>query len=155
MKWCVKSVSRYPERWWDVLQLNKEGKAGKLLLLSCQVMPYCLQPQGLQHTRLPCLSPSSGVCPNSCPLNRWYHPSILSSASLLFSAFSLFQNQGLFQWGNHFQWVMLGRQHYKWSLSTFRIWNSRGAWHMFGYIASLLWGFHCLPPRSCHNNSED
>ena len=28
-----------------------------------------LQPHGLQHTRPPCLSPTPGVHPNSCPLS--------------------------------------------------------------------------------------
>ena len=36
-------------------------------------------PHGLQHTRLPCLSPSTRVCSNSCPLSRWCHPPISSS----------------------------------------------------------------------------
>ena len=40
-----------------------------VLLLSHSVMAECLQPHGLQHTRLPCPSPSPGVCSNSCPLN--------------------------------------------------------------------------------------
>ena len=40
-----------------------------VLLLSHSVMAECLQPRGLQHTRLPCPSPSPGVCSNSCPLN--------------------------------------------------------------------------------------
>ena len=34
---------------------------------------------GLQHTRLPCPSPSPRACSNSCPLSRWCHPTILSS----------------------------------------------------------------------------
>ena len=32
-----------------------------------------------QHTRPPCPSPTPGVHPNSCPLCRWCHPTILSS----------------------------------------------------------------------------
>ena len=39
-----------------------------------------LWPHGLQHTRLPCLSPSPGVCSNSCPLSRWCYLTISSSA---------------------------------------------------------------------------
>ena len=35
-----------------------------------------LQPHGLQHTRPPCPSPSPGVCPSSCSLNQWCHPTI-------------------------------------------------------------------------------
>ena len=34
---------------------------------------------GLQHTRLPCPSPSPSVCSNSCPLSPWCHPTISSS----------------------------------------------------------------------------
>ena len=37
---------------------------------------------GLQHARLPCPSPTPGACSNSCPLSRWCHPTISSSASL-------------------------------------------------------------------------
>ena len=38
-----------------------------------------LQPHGLQHARLPCPSPSPGVCSNSWPLSRWCHPTTSSS----------------------------------------------------------------------------
>ena len=43
------------------------------------VMSDSLRPDGLQHTRLPCPSPSPGVCSNSCPSSRWCHPTISSS----------------------------------------------------------------------------
>ena len=33
-----------------------------------------LWPHGLQHGRPPCPSPSPRVCPSSCPLHRWCHP---------------------------------------------------------------------------------
>ena len=42
------------------------------------VMSSSLRPLGLQHTRHPCPSPTPGVHPNSCPLSRWYHPTISS-----------------------------------------------------------------------------
>ena len=42
-------------------------------------MSDSLQPHGLQHDRLPCPSPSPGVCSNSCPLSQWCHPTISSS----------------------------------------------------------------------------
>ena len=32
-----------------------------------------------QHVRPPCLSPTPGACSNSCPLSRWWHPTISSS----------------------------------------------------------------------------
>ena len=38
-----------------------------------------LRPHGLQHTRLPCPSPSPGACSNSCPLSPWCHPTVSSS----------------------------------------------------------------------------
>ena len=47
---------------------------------SCSVVSNSLQPHGLQHARLPCLSPTPRVYPNSCPLSRWCHPTISSSA---------------------------------------------------------------------------
>ena len=45
------------------------------------VAQYCptLQPHRLQHTRLPCLSPTAEVCSNSCPSSQWCHPTISSS----------------------------------------------------------------------------
>ena len=43
--------------------------AGYELLLSCSVESDFLQSHGLQHTRLPCPSPSPGICSNSCPHN--------------------------------------------------------------------------------------
>ena len=39
-------------------------------------MSDSLSPHGLQHTRLPCPSPSPGACSNSCLLSRWCHPTI-------------------------------------------------------------------------------
>ena len=51
------------------------------LFFSHKVMSDCLQPHGLQHTRLPCPSLSPWVCPNSCPLSQWCHPTISSSVA--------------------------------------------------------------------------
>ena len=38
-----------------------------------------LWPQGQQHARLPCPSPTLEACSNLCPLSWWWHPIILSS----------------------------------------------------------------------------
>ena len=54
-----------------------------LLLFSCSVISVSLQHHGLQHTRLPCPSPSPGACSNSCPLGQWCHPAISSCHPLL------------------------------------------------------------------------
>ena len=61
-------------------------------------MSDSLQPHGLQHTRLPCPSPTPGACSNSCASSRWCHATVLSSAIPFSSAFNLSQHQGLFQW---------------------------------------------------------
>ena len=47
---------------------------------SRSVVSDSLRPHELQHTRPPCPSPTPGVHSNSCPLSRWYHPAISSSA---------------------------------------------------------------------------
>ena len=38
-----------------------------------------LRPHALQHTRLPCPSPTPGAYSDSCPLSRWCYPAISSS----------------------------------------------------------------------------
>ena len=55
-----------------------------LLSFSCSVMSDSLQPHGLQHTRLPCPSPSPRVCSDSCPVNGWCHPMWMSRRVTLF-----------------------------------------------------------------------
>ena len=50
-----------------------------LLSFSCSVMSDSLRPHRLQHARLPCLSLSPRVCPNSRPLSQWCHPTISCS----------------------------------------------------------------------------
>jgi len=52
-------------------------------------MSDSLQPHGLQHTRLPCPSPTSRDCANSCPLTQWCHP---TSSSTVISFFSCLQS---------------------------------------------------------------
>ena len=45
---------------------------------SPSVLSDSLQPHGLQHSRLPFPSPTSGACSNSCPSSRGCHPTISS-----------------------------------------------------------------------------
>ena len=47
--------------------------------LSCSVASNSLWPHGLQHTRLPCLSPTPTAGSNSCPSSQWCHPAISAS----------------------------------------------------------------------------
>ena len=41
-------------------------------------MSNSLQPHELQHSRLPCPSPTPRACSNSCPSSRWCHPAVSS-----------------------------------------------------------------------------
>ena len=66
------------------------------LLFSCSVVSDSLWPHGLQHTRLPCPSPSPRACSNSCPLSWWYHPTISSSVIPFFSCLKSFPASGSF-----------------------------------------------------------
>ena len=52
---------------------------GPLLLFSCSVMSNSLQRHGLQQASLPCPSSTPRACSDSCPLSRWWHPTILCS----------------------------------------------------------------------------
>ena len=67
-----------------------------LLLFSCEHMPDCLQLHKLQHTRLPCFSPSPGVSSDSCLLSWWCHPTISSSVIPFSSCFQSFPASGCF-----------------------------------------------------------
>ena len=87
---------------------------------------------GLQHLRLPCPSLSPRVCPGSCLLSWWCHPSVSSSVASFLSMLNFSQHQGLFQWvsSSHqvakvlelqlqhqsFQWIFRVYFLYDWSL---------------------------------------
>ena len=62
---------------------------------SHSVVSDCLRPHGLQHTRLPCPSPTPGTNSNSGLSSQWCHPTISSSVSPSPPAFNLSQHQGL------------------------------------------------------------
>ena len=92
-------------------------------------MSDSLWPHGLQHTRLPCPSPTPGICSNSCPLSLrrlklsnhliLCHPLLLPS---IFPSFRVFSNELVlriwwsvlelqlqhqsFQWIFRFQWII-------------------------------------------------
>ena len=61
------------------------------------VMSNSLWPHELQHARLPCPSPTSGVHPNLCPLSQWCHPTISSSPTRFSSCLQSFPESGSFQ----------------------------------------------------------
>ena len=59
-------------------------------------MPDSLWTHGLQHSRLPCPSPTPRACSNSCPLSQWYHPTISSSVGPFSSCLQSFPTSGSF-----------------------------------------------------------
>ena len=63
---------------------------------SCSVVSDSLQPHGLQHTRLPCPSPTPRAYSNSCTLSWWCHPSNLSSVIPFSSRFQSFPSIRVF-----------------------------------------------------------
>ena len=75
---------------------QKANEQINLFLLIRSVMSNCLRARGLQHSRLPCPSPSPGVCSNSCPLSQWCHPTISSSVVPLSSCLQSFPASGYF-----------------------------------------------------------
>jgi len=80
----------------------------------CRVMSYIVQlshslvssslwPQGLQHARLPCPSPTPEACSNSCPSSHWCHPTISSSVVPFSSCLQSFPASGSFQMSQFFE----------------------------------------------------
>ena len=70
--------------------------------VSRSAVPDSLQPQGLQHARLPCLSPISRACSNSCPSSQWCHPTISSFVLPFSSCLQSFAATGSFQMSQFF-----------------------------------------------------
>ena len=95
-----------------------------LFFFSCYIMFNSLRPHGLQNTRLPCPSLSSGSCPNSCPLSQWCHSTISSSVTPFSSRPQSFPASGSFpmsQWfGSDAKVLGLQLQHqsFQWIFRT-------------------------------------
>ena len=64
--------------------------------VSHSVMSDSLQTHGLQHTRLPCPTPTPRVYSNSCSLSRWCYPTISSSVVPFSSYLQSFPASGSF-----------------------------------------------------------
>ena len=75
-------------------QLNRHQFSS--VQFSCSVVSNSLRPHGLQHTRLPCPSPTPRACSNSCSLSRWCHPTISSSVVPFSSCLQFFPASGSF-----------------------------------------------------------
>ena len=68
---------------------------------SRSIMSNSLWPHGLQHARLPCPSPTPGVCSNSHPSSQWCHPTI-SFSVIPFSCLQSFPASGSFPMSQFF-----------------------------------------------------
>ena len=68
---------------------------------SHSVMSDSLKPLGLQHTRLPCSSPTPRAYSNSCPSSWWCHPTT-SSSVISFSRLQSFPASGSFPMSQFF-----------------------------------------------------
>ena len=69
---------------------------------SHSVLSDFLQPHGLQHSRLPCASPTPRAYSNSCPSSRWCHPTISSSVISFSFCLQSFPPSGSFQMSQFF-----------------------------------------------------
>ena len=94
---------------------------------SVAVMSESLWSHGLQHTRLPCPSPTPGACSNSCPLSQWCHPTSSSSVSPFSSCLPYFPASGnesvlLIRWPKYwsFSFSISPSKEYS-ALTSFRI----------------------------------
>ena len=73
-----------------------------VLQCHCSAGSDSLWAHGLQHARLPFPSPTPEACSNSCPLNRWCHPTISSSIIPFSSCLQSFPASGSFPMSQSF-----------------------------------------------------
>ena len=95
-------VTPYPSNTRDVVFLAWLTSS---VQFSHSIVYDSLRPHGLHHARLHRPSPTPRACSNSCPLSRWCHPIISSSAVRFSSCLQSFwsgKHQVLFQWSQFF-----------------------------------------------------
>ena len=104
-----------------------------------------LRPHEPQHIRLPCLSPTPGFHPNSCPLSWWCHTTISSSIVPFFSCPQSFPASGSFHMGQLFT---SGGQNIGVSASTSVLSMNTQDWSPLGWT-----GWISLQSRDSHESS--
>ena len=80
----------------SIITGSSTGECFNSVQFSLSVTSASLWPHGLQHTRLPCPSPTPGACSNSCPLSPWCPPTISSSVNPFSSGLQSFPASGSF-----------------------------------------------------------
>ena len=90
-----------PHNWFFLLCMIFQWHAMQFLFSLFQfghsVMSDSLQPNELQHAKLPCPSPNPGGYSNSCPSSQWCHPTISCSVVPFYSCLQAFPASGSFQ----------------------------------------------------------
>ena len=98
-------------------------------------MSDSLWPHGLLHTRLPCSSPSPGVCSNSCPLNWWcqtLNSPKINTQKYVCSSWGFWQSDGSSPWtfpagrGSQGCWVQRLKPVIDGSAATAQTWGLLG-----------------------------
>ena len=102
-------TQQWPQEWKRLVAIPvpKKGNAKEhsnycTVQFSHSVVSNSLRPQGLQHTRLSCPSPTPKACSNSCPSNKWCHPTISSSVIPFSSCLQSFPPSGTFPMSQFF-----------------------------------------------------
>ena len=83
-------------RKWESARMEEPRGLRGISSVQYSVMSDSSWPHGLQGTRPPCPSPTPGVYSNSCPLSRWFHPTISSSVIPFSSCLQSFPASGCF-----------------------------------------------------------
>ena len=86
---------------------------------SCSVVSNSLRPHGLQHTRLPCPSPTPRACSDPWTSSWWCHPTISPSVVPFSSCLQSFSASGSFPMSQFFTLeLQLQHQSFQWIFRT-------------------------------------
>ena len=121
---CIHCIPR------ENLPQSQESNFKQVQFSSVAQSCLTLWPHGLHLARPPCLSPTPGVYPNSCPLSPWRHPTISSSVIPFSSCLWSFLASGSFQMS---QLVPSGGQSIGVSASTSVLLMNIQDWFLLGW----------------------
>ena len=103
VSWCM--WLKFVPKWMNkLLHVMDHWSPFSSVQFSHSVVSDSLWPHELQHTRLPCLSPTLGVYSNSCPSSWWCRPAISSSVVPFSSCPQSFPASGSFAMSQLFAW---------------------------------------------------
>ena len=86
----------FAEKHFYVCLINSMTPFDSSVQFSCSAMSDSMRPQGLQHDRLPCPSPTPRAYSNSCPSSWWCHLTTSSSVIPFSSCLQSFPASGSF-----------------------------------------------------------